>query len=124
MEIKSLIKNHQVKIVLIVGYLLVFGLAYGLGRLTAYRYSVPEIRVEEVFSSPLNNSQNPGINQSASVVAGSIAECQGQIKGNIGSGNSKIYHLPGGSFYDRTDPEMCFDTEAQAQAAGFRKSLR
>jgi len=46
------------------------------------------------------------------------------IKGNIGSGGSKIYHMPGGAFYERTNPEMCFDTEAEAQTAGFRKSQR
>ena len=45
------------------------------------------------------------------------------VKGNI-SGKSKIYHVPGGSFYDRTTPEMCFSTEAEAEAAGFTKSSR
>jgi hypothetical protein len=45
------------------------------------------------------------------------------VKGNISS-KSKIYHVKGGSFYDRTDPEMCFNTEAEAQAAGFTKSSR
>ncbi len=45
------------------------------------------------------------------------------IKGNISS-KSKLYHVQGGAFYDRTDPEMCFNTEAEAQAAGFTKSSR
>ncbi len=45
------------------------------------------------------------------------------VKGNISS-KSKIYHVKGGSFYDRTDPEMCFNTEVEAQAAGFVKSSR
>ncbi len=45
------------------------------------------------------------------------------IKGNISS-KSKIYHIQGGSFYERTTPEMCFSTEAEAQAAGFTKSSR
>ena len=46
------------------------------------------------------------------------------IKGNIGAGNKKIYHVKGGSFYNRVKPEQCFNTEAEAQAAGFVKSSR
>lgn len=49
-------------------------------------------------------------------------ECA-QIKGNISSKN-KIYHIPGGAFYERTQAEQCFATEAEAQAAGFKKSSR
>lgn len=45
------------------------------------------------------------------------------IKGNI-SGKSKIYHLQGGAFYERTQEEMCFQTESEAEAAGFIKSSR
>jgi hypothetical protein len=45
------------------------------------------------------------------------------IKGNISS-NKKIYHVKGGAFYDRTKAEMCFNTEDEAQGAGFVKSSR
>lgn len=45
------------------------------------------------------------------------------IKGNI-SGKNKIYHVSGGAFFDRTQEEMCFQTEAEAEAAGFTKSSR
>lgn len=41
------------------------------------------------------------------------------IKGNA---SSMIYHMPGGSYYSRTNPEECFATEAAARAAGYRKS--
>ncbi|MBG9933638.1 calcium-binding protein [Bacillus aryabhattai] len=48
--------------------------------------------------------------------------CSGQIKGNK---NSKIYHVPGGAYYDRTqDNIVWFCSEADAQAAGYRKSQR
>lgn len=43
------------------------------------------------------------------------------IKGNR---SSMIYHVPGGQFYDRTNPEECFTTEAAAIGAGYRRSLR
>ena len=48
----------------------------------------------------------------------------GKIKGNINSKGEKIYHMPGGAYYDRTDPEVWFSTEEEAQAAGFRRSKR
>jgi len=41
------------------------------------------------------------------------------IKGN---GDSGIYHVPGGAYYDVTNPEQCFATEQDAQAAGYRAS--
>ncbi len=42
------------------------------------------------------------------------------IKGNHSRGGEFIYHVPGEGNYDRTNPEVCFATEAEAQAAGFR----
>lgn len=45
------------------------------------------------------------------------------IKGNISS-SSKIYHVKGGASYEKTSPEACFNTEAEAVAAGFRKAKR
>lgn len=37
---------------------------------------------------------------------------------------SKMYHVRGGAFYDRTNADKCFATEAEAQAAGYTKSSR
>lgn len=42
------------------------------------------------------------------------------VKGNAGS---KIYHVFGGASYNVTNPETCFATPADAEAAGFRKAL-
>jgi len=44
------------------------------------------------------------------------------IKGNINSRGEKIYHVPGGRYYDKTIPEAWFFTEEDAQAAGYRRS--
>jgi len=41
------------------------------------------------------------------------------IKGN---GDSMIYHVPGGRWYDVTNAEECFATEGAARAAGYRAS--
>lgn len=46
------------------------------------------------------------------------------IKGNLSSRGEKIYHVPGGAFYDKTKPEYCFRSEKDAQKAGFRRSKR
>jgi hypothetical protein len=43
------------------------------------------------------------------------------VKGNA---NSRIYHLPGGRFYDSTVPERCYRDESAAEADGMRASKR
>jgi len=42
------------------------------------------------------------------------------IKGN----QSGLYHVPGGAYYDVTNPEECFATAANAEAAGYEASSR
>ncbi len=46
------------------------------------------------------------------------------IKGNISSSGEKIYHIPGGTYYDRTNPEEWFCSKEEAEAAGYRASMR
>jgi hypothetical protein len=47
------------------------------------------------------------------------------IKGNVNFlKNTKIYHLPSGAMYKRTNPEVCFDTKETAVENGFRASER
>lgn len=49
-------------------------------------------------------------------------DVQGKIVGNV---NSKIYHVPGQAGYRMNSSNaVYFNTEAQAQAAGYRKALR
>lgn len=55
------------------------------------------------------------------------AECR--IKGNISGKGARIYHVPGGRYYERTgiNPsrgERWFCTEPEARAAGWRRSRR
>lgn len=49
---------------------------------------------------------------------------KGLIKGNINSQGDRIYHMPGGRYYEQTVPEMWFKTEREALGEGFRKSRR
>ena len=58
-----------------------------------------------------------------------VTDSECRIKGNIGNGGKRIYHVPGGSFYDRTRidtslGERWFCTEDEASDAGWRKSSR
>lgn len=46
------------------------------------------------------------------------------IKGNINSSGEKIYHVPGGQFYDVTVPEEIFCSTTEAENAGYRASQR
>ena len=133
MNLDQRLKRNQQKFAIFIGYLLVFLLAFGLGKITAFKPAPPDIQIEEQEVFPqLNSSPKAkgvqtvkeypkGLNSnSAPPVDG---QCPGKIKGNIGS-SGKIYHVPGGAFYDRTYAEECFDTAAEAEAAGFRKSRR
>jgi hypothetical protein len=63
---------------------------------------------------------------SSNVDGSSSNDCSDpKIKGNLTTYNGeKIYHVPGGQFYDITDAEEYFCTEEEAEAAGYRKSLR
>jgi hypothetical protein len=51
------------------------------------------------------------------------------IKGNINNEREKIYHVPGGQYYNKTTinrsvGERCFISEKSAISAGWRASLR
>ena len=125
------LKRNEQKVALILGYALTAGLFFGLGKYTATT-KPPEIRIEEpaIDLTQIHNNLT-GANAQTTITGGADVagantddlECSGKIKGNISS-KSKIYHIPGGAFYNRTVPEMCFTTESEARAAGFRKSQR
>ena len=47
------------------------------------------------------------------------------IKGNLTTKTGEcIYHVPGGAYYDRTNPELCFMNEKEAMESGCRRSKR
>jgi endonuclease YncB( thermonuclease family) len=59
--------------------------------------------------------------------AGNTPATRCAIKGNISSKGERIYHVPGGEYYDATKidtskGEQWFCTEAEAAASGWRKS--
>ena len=76
-----------------------------------------EVRaVKRHASAPLSRTSQSGLRQSAT--AGTCV-----IKGNRSRRGEWIYHLPGMPYYEQTRPEEIFCTEAQAQAAGYRRAI-
>ncbi len=76
------------------------------------------------FQQPAEYRRQQGSNRTA---ATSDPNCK--IKGNISTKGDRIYHVPGGEFYQQTvitaaQGERMFCSEQEAQAAGWRKSRR
>lgn len=44
----------------------------------------------------------------------------GVVRGNVSETGERIYHLPGDRYYGATNPEQCFATASDAEAAGYR----
>lgn len=96
----------------------------------------PDVKYQEYFTKYNSEARNANkglwaINKSGTTKgdtsestekSGSSSSKQGRIKGNINSKGEKIYHVPGGKYYNQTVPEQWFNTEEEAKAAGYRKS--
>lgn len=80
-------------------------------------WSIENYATEEGFQA--GGTKNSGQNSNRGDAKES---CTGKIKGNP---NSKIYHIPGGSYYNSKIKDVVwFCTEKDAQKAGYRKSKR
>ena len=97
----------------------------------------PDVKYVDVFR-PLEASArergaglwaNPtGVEEKANPPKKKVATPQGLVgQGTIrGNRNSRIYHMPGQQSYDKVSPKniVYFETEQQAQAAGYRPAKR
>lgn len=92
--------------------------------LTRRAASTTRETAQKAVNSVRENSSR--VVEQAREAAGEAAEQAGlaprPIKGNLNSRGEKIYHLPGQSSYERTQAEETFATEAEAQAAGYRRA--
>lgn len=70
----------------------------------------------ETKRRPTNHTRG----RSATTAANSGPSCN--IKGNHSRRGEWIYHLPGMPYYAQTRPEAMFCSEAEAQAAGYRRA--
>ncbi len=76
-----------------------------------------------------HDMQRPGEFRSNSAAGSGAADPACNIKGNISRDGTRIYHVPGQYFYDRTrintgKGERWFCSEAEARAAGWRRARR
>jgi len=74
--------------------------------------------------SPSAGSAAQGKQGAAPTPTGGSCPPDSPVKGNHSSSGELIYHVPGGQFYNATNPEECFANAAEAQAAGYRASKR
>ncbi|GEM_PF-264178 len=72
----------------------------------------------EAGSEPRSEESRPTVVDAPP--AGGDPSCP--VKGNHSSSGDWIYHVPSGRYYDVTNPEECFATPAEAEAAGYRAS--
>ena len=73
------------------------------------------------FTAPPPESETVGSAQTWVEPEGDACPVTHPIKGNAGSG---IFHVPGGMSYERTVPERCYESAADAETDGFRQAKR
>lgn len=131
-EIKEKLAPHQPKIVLGACFILVFIIGFGTGKYSQENERL-KLKAQSNYTTSTVKKQVPvNVNGGeAGTVKGAVATSTSQVvsnscivKGNIGSGGKKIYHIPGGASYKLVKPEQCFATESEAQSAGYTKAGR
>ncbi len=80
--------------------------------------TIPKRAITATQASPSASTTSPGVSPANENDCSSTHP----IKGNHSSSGDWIYHVPGGNYYDVTNPEECFKTTADAEAAGYRPS--
>ena len=124
-------KENKDKVVLAVSFVLVFLVGFGTGSYVRPSASANTNKSQSNYTtSPAKNPAPKPAAATQTAEKGTVAGASTTpassclIKGNISTGGRKIYHVPGGALYKVVKPEQCFNTEAEAVAAGFVKSGR
>jgi len=112
---KDTLVKHEDRIILATGFVLVAILSFGAGKFSEVKQADSPI----IFQNAPECGNN-SINASASASPVSNIS-QGKI---IGNKNSLIYHLPGSASYNTIGAtnRVYFNSEADAQKAGYRKA--
>jgi hypothetical protein len=131
-ELKTLVSEHKARLATVAACAVMFVVGFGTGHATKPEAAPNEqsdyidyTSKPEEKPAPTNNVPLADEKQITPPSAGKAYDPSQPcvIKGNV-SGSSKIFHVKGGSSYEKTVPEQCFNTEAEAVAAGFRKAKR
>lgn len=90
---------------------------------TGYSSKAPSSIENTDVNNVQKNSDTPNVQDNKNNQIISVPQGKGPIRGNR---KSRIYHVPGGASYDKISPKniVQFETEAQAQAAGYRRAKR
>lgn len=127
---KKWLEQNRPKIILGACFVLVFILGFGTGRYDRENFSKRNSNNQSQNNYTTKTAPKPKEvstereQPETKVLGASVDTKDCPIKGNISAQGKKIYHVKGGSFYDRTNPEQCFKTEAEARSFGFVKSSR
>src|SRR6266404_2202416 len=113
-------KENKDRLVLGVSFVLTFVVGFGAGkyqqqsRRDTYKpQSNYTTQASKKPFSPTTNQNQPAA-QTKAQGQGTVAGAQTSqsktcpIKGNISTNGKKIYHMPGGAFYNIVKPEQCF----------------
>ncbi len=115
-KFKKFLIDKEDKIILLIGFVLVAFLSFGAGKLSEVYHPQAPI----IFK---NAPDCPALPANGETAAGNIdaVKTEGKI---IGNKNSMIYHVPGSASYNKISPEnrVYFNTEADAEKAGYRKT--
>lgn len=119
-KIKKILIENEDKIILAIGFVLVAFLSFGAGKLSeTYHPQMPIIfkNAPDCPATPIGAEAVVSPNNSNT----DTIKTQGKI---IGNKNSKIYHLPGSASYNKISEanRVYFNTEADAEKAGYRKA--
>lgn len=120
MNLQEFIAKNKTPVALMVGAVIIAGAIYFSG-------NQPPSPSESFKFPPAQNQNRNEFQLPAELSTEDSEDCL--IKGNISSKGERIYHVPGGQFYDRTvistsKGEKWFCSEKEAQNAGWRRSLR
>ncbi len=123
-----------------IGLILMFFIGFGTGHFTkpqSNKNNLPSNYTTKSQAAPATAEGGTAVGQvEAATATATDAKAQTQAglpaKANATAGDctikgnpsSKIYHVPGGAFYDRLKSPVCFSSEAGAKTAGYRKSSR
>lgn len=126
-QIGDWLKKNQGDIAIVVGFVLVALIAFGAGRLSAPEIVRHPIVIEEPAAEAINvlsgilSATIATSSQSAILSQSGTNSKQGLI---VASKNGKKYHWPWSSGAKNIKPEnqVWFQTEQEAQAAGYSKS--
>lgn len=111
--IKKFLTENEDKIILAIGFVLVAFLSFGAGKLSEAYHPREPIIFRDAPNCPIQTADSANTTDTV--------KTEGKI---IGNKKSMIYHVPGSASYNKISPEnrVYFETEADANKAGYRKT--